>query len=116
MELGSSELQSAGNAHARDDDEEASPPGAKGSASLRPYRSARDREYRLPCNRQRLRDLPITMEKLLQMACPLKRIGRLIARRGPFPIGMNHIARSRLPRRQEMGDAAATSFKKGEDK
>jgi hypothetical protein len=36
--------------------------------------------------------------------------------RFPFPIGMNHIARSRLPQHRAVGDVAATLFKKGEDK
>jgi hypothetical protein len=31
-------------------------------------------------------------------------------KRFPFLIGMNHIARSRLPRRRGMGDGVATSF------
>jgi hypothetical protein len=42
---------------------------------------------------------------------------QLICAKGfPFLIGMNHIARSRLPPRRGAGDRAATSFKKGEGK
>jgi hypothetical protein len=33
----------------------------------------------------------------------------ICAKRFPFLIGMNHIARSRLPLRRGMGDGAATS-------
>jgi hypothetical protein len=40
----------------------------------------------------------------------------ICAKRLPFPIGMNHIARSRLPQRRGVGDGVATLFKKGEDK
>jgi len=50
---------------------------------------------------------------------PARRDWQLIcAKRFPFPIGMNHIARSRLPQRRGMDDGAATVLvlKRGEDK
>lgn len=37
-------------------------------------------------------------------------------RKAPFPVGMNHIARPRLPQRREVGDGAPTLFKEGEAK
>jgi hypothetical protein len=83
----------------------------RGPASLRPYRSHRDRECGLPCNRQTHTGSADHNGKApLNGFFQLKRIGHLLLKEVPFPAGMNHIARSRLPQRRGMGDRPAASF------